>query len=131
MPRGPRARDVPDRSQDTAAQTSRRLNLRCRHWQRLDDASQNIDLIAADRTALEMPPKRLHLGRVERTEHVRRRIAAAVVGLRHCLSLTHGTSPSELRETRNLDSPSRMRPLTVPAGSSSISAIWVWVNPPK
>ena len=33
--------------------------------------------------------------------------------------------------TRSLVRPSRILPFTVPAGSSSISAIWVWLNPPK
>ena len=42
--------------------------------------------------------------------------------------------PAHLRRRsrpRIFSSPSRIRPLTVPIGVSSISAISVWVKPPK
>ncbi len=46
------------------------------------------------------------------------------------VSLDAHTAPSASCR-RSLSSPRRMRPFTVPIGISSISAIWLWLKPPK
>ncbi len=84
----------------------------------------------------EVAAERLRLGGLERAERVRGDVGAAGV-----LVPRPGVSSSGLivrpppwgrsRETRNLVRPRRIRPLTVPAGRSSIDEISVWLKPPK
>ena len=65
------------------------------------------------------------LGLVERAEQV----GAHVLLLGMVALDAHAATPARL--LRSLSRPSRIRPLTVPMGISSMSAIWLWLKPPK
>ena len=96
--------------------------------------AQTLDLVAADRAAIEMAAEIGGLRGLQRVEDVGARIVSAVA-LRAAgivLERAHAiTSAGSLSATRSFVSPRRMRPLTVPIGAPSMSAIWLCVKPPK
>ena len=100
--------------------------------QHVGDLLEGAHLVPADHARRQVLAKRLGLRRLERPKDVRGRVGAAVMFFRHRLPLRHTTNPAGSPSAiRIFVSASRMRPFTVPAGSFSISAIWVWLNPPK
>ena len=89
-------------------------------------------VLAACGTALHVRAEVPRLVELERTEGIGRRVAAPGAATRHLIAGAHSAilaaSPSA---KRILLRPRRIRPFTVPAGSFSISAIWLWLKPPK
>ena len=90
---------------------------------RLDRLVQPLELLLALLARHQMALEHLRLELGQRAEGVRADVLG-VVGMR-----AHAIAPASSR--RSLSSPSRIRPFTVPTGSSSISAIWLCVKPPK
>ena len=62
-------------------------------------------------------------------EQVRAGIVAEAVVIRAGHAISPGLKPASW--CRIFSSPSRIRPFTVPSGMPSISAIWLWLKPPK
>src|SRR5207302_10273293 len=87
--------------------------------------------IAAHMAALEVAHVRARLMGLQCTEQVRRRVEAAVAARGHLVHAAHAGTPSGApRASRSLLKPSRIRPLTVPAGTPSAAAICAWEKPP-
>ena len=86
--------------------------------------TQAVDLLAARRAHLEVRTEAPGLVLVQRAEHPGAGGVAqqVVVG-------AHGAASASW--SRILASPSRILPLTVPMGASSIAAISEWLKPPK
>src|SRR5688572_6691245 len=99
---------------------------RHRPRQSLHRLGQPAQLLLAEVAPHQMALEHLRLERGQRSQRVR---ADALGLLRVDLVRTHAVTPASSR--LNLSSPSRILPFTVPTGSSSISAIWLWVKPPK
>src|SRR5204863_7041134 len=117
-----------------ATQRVRHRQLRRGQRQPLDDLAQPLDLVAADRTGVEMAAEAGGLVAVQRAEDEGARVAPAVAlrAARIELGRAHAiTSAGSLSATRIFVSPRRMRPLIVPTGAPSMSAISLCVKPPK
>ena len=63
---------------------------------------------------------------LERVEDVGAQVLLVAV-----VRVVHAVTPSATSARRSFSRPSRIRPFTVPIGISSISAIWLWLKPPK
>ena len=92
----------------------------------MDGRQQLVDLVAAERAALEVELERVALVLGHGLEDV----GAGGVDPALVLAHTGATFPSP-SWAFIFFSPSRIRPFTVPTGASSMSAISVCVNPPK
>ena len=86
---------------------------------------QLVHLGAAGRARLEVRDVGGALGVRQRAEDER------AGGVLEGLVLAHASTAPCASVSRIFLSPSRIRPLTVPTGASSMSAISTWVNPPK
>ena len=106
-------------------QRLRRLVLLHRARQRVGRRGEPLELVLADVALGEVALERLRLVLGQRAEHVDGHVLLVAL----VLAGAHASSP--LSWLRSLSSPSRIRPFTVPIGIDSISAIWLWVKPPK
>ena len=84
---------------------------------------QPPNLVATERARLHVRAQCRRLGFLERAEHVGATVLAELLVLVHEATTT--PAPSSVRRIFSI--PSRMRPLIVPTGASSIAAISVCV----
>ena len=95
--------------------------------QRVGGHLEPVDLVAADRALDQVADEAGVLLVGQGAQHVR-----ADVLLVHLVAFeAHAGSGSPTMVLRSFSRPRRMRPLTVPIGISSWSAIWLWEKPPK
>ena len=117
-------------------QPLRRANRLDRGGQQVDGGLQPQQVLGAALTAGQVVLHGLRLGAVEGTQRVGGQVVAHVLVLE--LGPAHGNTSEaswidipSARLTRAFSRPSRIRPLTVPSGSPSMSAISEWLKPPK
>ena len=129
-PRTP-ARLRPHVADDPPTQTRRCPVLRCGHRQRVQPhRGRSPPRRGSPRTSAG--GARTPWPRRPRARPARRRLALLTQSSRVIARLPRWSRRLSGRRARaHLTGPSRIRPFTVPAGSSSMSAIWRWVEPPK
>ena len=98
--------------------------------QRVGRRAQALDLVAAVGALLHVELEGALLVVGERAEQEGARVVAEAGVVRAGHASSPGLKPSASCR-RIFSRPSRMRPLTVPSGMPSISAIWLWLKPPK
>ena len=115
-------------SHQPPTQLGRRLGAGHGDRQRVGHPLQLCQLLATLRAGLEMLPEGLHLVLVERAERICADIDASLALI--LARRTHESTCMGPSCNRSFCRPSRMRPLIVPIGVSSIVAISLWLKPP-
>ena len=116
-------------SMSVALQAIGRDHLLHRARQGVGRRAQPLDLVAAVGALLHVELEGPLLVVGERAEQIRAAIVAEAVVVRAGHAISPGLKPASW--CRIFSRPSRIRPLTVPSGMPSISAIWLWLKPPK
>ena len=119
-----------------AAQLGRRIERRHGRGQHVDRRGQPADPLATGFAAGDVLGDPVRLALVERVEHVGGEIVVPAYPRVEVRSLMSPPEPisgviASASCTLIFSRPSRIRPLTVPSGMPSISAISEWLKPPK
>ena len=111
-------------------QLGRRLHAHHTQCQRVGGRLQGKDLGGTLGAVAEMLAVGLELVFRQGAEHVCRRVLRAPLALAGIRGKAHRAASAGPSWERSFCSPSRIRPLIVPIGVSSMVAISLWVNPP-
>src|SRR5262249_39751988 len=122
-------------AEHAVAQLRRRAALYHGGGQHVGDRLKGGYFLAAASALLQMRGERRGLLLGQRAQHVRGGVLAAALvalaGILRAHPVPSAVPPSSPRAARIFASPRRIRPLTVPIGAPSISAISIWERPPK